>query len=101
MSLRTPYTLAAAAVVTGVAGLALATPAAATVEPAPPPASEDITRHHQHGGSLMQTPSGTSVTSEDGPWAEIGVAVIGGLALAGVGIAAGSAVRRHGVAHPA
>jgi hypothetical protein len=104
MMLRTTRTFAAAAVVTGVAGLALATPAAAMVDPAPPPAAEDTLRHTQHGGSggLTQTPTvPTSVTEEDSPWAEIGVAALGGVALAGVGIAASVAVRRRSVAHTA
>lgn len=99
---RKPFTLAAAAVVSGVAGLALATPAAAMVDPAPPPASEDILRHTQHGGSLTQMPTvPTPVTEEDSPWAEIGVAAVGGLAIAGVAIGASVAVRRRSVAHPA
>jgi hypothetical protein len=101
MSPRTPYTFAAAAVVSGVAGLALATPAAAMVDPAPPPASEVI-QHTQHGGSLTETPTvPTSVTEDDSPWAEIGVAAVGGLAIAGVAIGASVAVRRRSVAHPA
>ena len=102
MTPRTPYGFAAAAVVTGVVGLALTSPAAATVDPAPPPAAEDVFRHTQHGGSLMQTPTPpTSVTDEDSPWAEIGVAALGGVALAGVGIAASVVVRRRSVAHTA
>jgi hypothetical protein len=102
MSPRTPYTFAAAAVVSGVAGLALATPAAAMVDPAPPPASEVTLQHTQHGGSLTEMPTvPTPVTEDDSPWAEIGVAAIGGLAIAGVAIGASVAVRRRSVAHPA
>lgn len=102
MSPRTPYTFAAAAIVSGVAGLALAAPAAAMVDPAPPPASEVTLQHTQHGGSLNQTPTvPTSVTEDDSPWAEIGVAALGGLAIAGVAIGASVAVRRRSVAHPA
>jgi hypothetical protein len=104
MSPRTPRTFAAAAVLTGVAGLALATPAAAMVDPAPPPASEATFRHTQHGGSagLTRMPTvPTPVTEEDSPWAEIGIAAVGGLAIAGVAIGAGVAVRRRSVAETA
>lgn len=102
MTSRTASRLAAAAVVSGVAGLALATPAAAMVDPAPPPVSEVGYQHTQHGGTVTQTPTGsTTVTDDDSPWAEIAVAALGGVALAGVGIAASVAVRRRSVAHTA
>jgi hypothetical protein len=102
MTHRTPFTIAAAAVVTGVAGIALATPAAAMVDPAPPPASEVTLQHTQHGGSLTETPTvPATATEDDSPWAEIGVAAIGGLAIAGVAIGASVAVRRRSVAHTA
>ena len=102
MNHRAPRSFAAAAVVSGVAGLALATPAAAMVDPAPPPASEVTLQHTQHGGSLTQTPTvPVSVTEEDSPWAEIGVAALGGLAIAGVAIGASVAVRRRSVPHTA
>ena len=102
MTRRTPRTFAAAALITGVAGLAFATPAAAMVDPAPPPASEVTLQHTQHGGSVTQTPTvPTSVTEDDTPWAEIGVAALGGLAIAGVAIGASVAVRHRSVAHTA
>lgn len=102
MTTRTASRLAAAAVVSGVAGLALATPAAAMVDPAPPPVSEAGYQHTQHGGTVPQTPIGsTTVTDDDSPWAEIAVAALGGVALAGVGIAASVAVRRRSVTHTA
>ena len=91
MTTRSLTRLAAASIVTGVAGIALATPAAAMVDPAPPP--------NGNGSSLSESP--TSTATDDSPWAEIGVAAIAGVALAGVGIAAGSAVRRRSVAHTA
>lgn len=90
MNRRTPYRIATTAVVTGVAGLALAAPAAAMVDPAPPPNAD--------GSSLS---GGTSTTTDDSPWAEISVAVLGGLALAGAGIAGSAAVRRRNLAHTA
>lgn len=89
MTTRSLTRLAAASVVTGVAGIALATPASAMVDPAP------------NGAGSSSTPSTTSSATDDSPWAEIGVAVVGGVALAGVGIAAGSAVRRRSLAHTA
>jgi hypothetical protein len=101
MTSRTPYTFAAAAVVTGVAGLALATPVTAVADPPAQPASDVGYRHTQHGGSVTQTPTGSTSVSDDTPWAEIAVGALGGVALAGVGIAAGVAVRRRSVAHPA
>jgi hypothetical protein len=107
MTSRNPYPFAAGAVVAGVAGLALAIPAAAMADPpAPPPtpvSNLDFV-HTQHGGSVTQTPTGsTSVTDEDSPWAEIALGALGGVALAGVGIAASVAVRRRSMAqaHPA
>lgn len=90
MNPRSLYRLAGAAVVTTVAGIALATPAAAMVDPAPPPNPDGV---GLSGGG------GTS--SDDGPWLEIGIAAVGGLALAGAGIAASSAARRRSLAHTA
>jgi hypothetical protein len=90
MTLSPARRLATAAVLTGVAGIALATPAAAMVDPAPQPnpAGERI-------------PEGSSAITDDSPWAEIGVAVVGGIALAGVAVAGSAAVRRRNVAHTA
>lgn len=90
MNLRNLYRLAGAAVVTTVAGVALATPAAAMVDPAPAP--------NPDGVGLS---GGNATSSDDGPWLEIGIAAVGGLALAGAGIAASSAARRRSLAHTA
>jgi hypothetical protein len=87
MTARSLYRLTTTAVVTGVAGLALATPAAAMVDPAPPP---------NPNGTSVSGDSGTA--TDDTPWLEISAAVLGGLAIAGVGIAASAAVRRRSVA---
>ena len=89
MNPRSLYRLAGTAVVTTVAGIALATPPAAMVDPAPPP--------NPDGVGL----SGGGTSSDDGPWLEIGIAAVGGLALAGAGIAASSAARRRSLAHTA
>jgi hypothetical protein len=90
MTPRNLYRLTTTAVVTGVAGLALATPAAAMVDPAPEP--------NANGSSLS---GGDGTATDDTPWAEISAAVLGGLALAGAGIAASVAVRRRSVADTA
>jgi hypothetical protein len=90
MTPRTLHRFATTAVVTGVAGLALAAPASAMVDPAPAPNAD---------GTSLPASGGTA--TDDSPWAEISVAVLGGLALAGVGIAGTAAVRRRSVAHTA
>jgi hypothetical protein len=91
MTTRSLTRLAAASIVTGVAGIALATPAVAMVDPAPQPVG--------NGSSLPQSPATSA--EDDSPWAEIGVAAVAGVALAGVGIAGTAAVRRRSVAHTA
>jgi hypothetical protein len=90
MTPRTLYRISTTAVVTGVAGLALATPATAMVDPAPEP---------NGNGSSLSEDAGTA--TDDSPWAEISIAVLGGLALAGAGIAGTAAIRRRSVAHTA
>jgi hypothetical protein len=90
MTTRSLTRLAAASVVTGVAGIAFATPAVAMVDPAPAP--------NPDGTSLS---GGGGTATDDSPWAEIGVAALAGVALAGVGIAGTAAVRRRSVAHTA
>ena len=90
MTSRALYRVATTAVVTGVAGLALATPAAAMVDPAPNP--------NTNGTSLS---GGGGTATDDSQWAEIAAGVVAGVALAGVGIAAGAAVRRRSVADTA
>lgn len=91
MTSRTVYRAATAAVVTGVAGVALATPAAAMVDPAPPPNANGST----------STGGVTTTSTDDSPWAEIGAGIIAGVALAGVGVAASAGLRRRGMTHPA
>jgi hypothetical protein len=90
MALRNITRLASAAVAAGVASLALAAPAGALVEPGGPGGTS--------GGNpgIDTAPAGTS-------WELLPIAVgaAGGLALAGVGFAAATGVRRHNVAHPA
>jgi hypothetical protein len=93
MAFRTVSRLASAAVVGGVASLALAAPAGALVEPGGPGGTS--------GGSTGITtpaPAGTS-------WELLPIAVgaAGGLALAGIGFAAATGVRRRNehMAHPA
>jgi hypothetical protein len=91
MTFRTVTRLASAAVVGSVASLALATPAGALVEPGGP------------GG----TSSGSTgiPTSADTSWELLPIAIgaAGGLALAGIGFAAATGVRRRNdqMAHPA
>jgi hypothetical protein len=60
------------------------------VDPAPPPNA---------GGTSL--PTGTTTSTDDSPWAEIGAGIIAGVALAGVGIAASAGLRRRSVTHPA
>jgi hypothetical protein len=91
MTPRALYRAATTAVVTGVAGVALATPAAAMVDPAPPPNPDGTS---MNGGA-------TTTSTDDSPWAEIGAGLVAGVVLAGVGIAASVGMRRRSVTHPA
>jgi hypothetical protein len=83
MSIRTIQRFAATAVVTGCASLALAAPASAMVDPAPPP---------NPGGRSLSDGSVVVVT-DDSPWLEIGIGALAGLAIAGAGVAVASAAR--------
>ncbi len=65
---------------TGIAGLAFAMPAQAREIP-------------DGGGAINPTSPGPSVVDEGTPWAEIGLGALGGLALAGAGVAAAQATR--------
>ena len=75
------HRLATTALVTGFASLALAAPASALEAPDP-----EI-------GNAVSSGSSTTTTSEDGNWMEIGLGALGGLAIAGAGIAAVAGVR--------
>jgi hypothetical protein len=84
--------VAATAVVSGLASLAFAGPAQALL--AHDPEVGSIVRADNNTG--LATPSQTPApvaTEEDTPWMELGIGALGGLALAGVGIAAASRVR--------
>jgi hypothetical protein len=92
MALRTVSRLASAAVVGGVASLALAAPAGALVEPGGPGGTS--------GGSTGITTPAPGTSWELLP---IAVGAAGGLALAGIGFAAATGMRRRDehMAHPA
>jgi hypothetical protein len=75
------HRLATTALVTGFASLALAAPASALEAPDP-----EI-------GNAVSGSSTASTTSEDGNWMEISLGALGGLAIAGAGIAAVAGVR--------
>jgi len=93
MARRSITRIAAGAVVTGIATLALATPANAIIPPQPP-------------GQLEFTGQGspTTATTDAGwTWQEIVGGTAGGVALAGMGVAAAVGLRRRNehLAHPA
>lgn len=73
--------LATTTLVTGIAGLALAAPASALEAPDP------------EVGNAVSGGSTATTTSEDGNWMEISLGALGGLAIAGAGIAAVAGVR--------
>lgn len=75
------HRLATTALVTGFASLALAAPASALEAPDP-----------EVGNAVSGTSTATT-TSEDGSWLEISLGALGGLAIAGAGIAAVAGVR--------
>ena len=76
------HRLATTAMVTGFASLALAAPASALEAPDP-----------EVGNAVSSGSSTATTTSEDGNWMEIGLGALGGLAIAGAGIAAVAGVR--------
>lgn len=90
MNTRHVTRAAGALLASGVATLALATPASAMVDPAPPPNPD---------GRNLPAGSGLERLADETPWTEIGLGVAGGLALAGLGIAAGTRARRRSLAH--
>lgn len=91
---RTTITrLAAGAVVTGIATLALAAPAS-TAFPKDPDAMS--------GTAPGSTPPPV-VSDSEWEWYEVATGALGGIALAGIGVGAAAGLRRHNhqVAHPA
>ena len=89
MARRSITRLAAGAVVTGIATLAIAAPASA-VSPKDPV-----------GGTVFNVPA--TPTDPGWAWYEIAGGAMGGIALAGAGVAAAAGLRRHSqhLAHPA
>lgn len=98
MAVRTITRLASAAVVTGIATLAFATPANAINPHQPDPNSRGST-----AGSWNYPPAPTSA-DESSTWDLLPIATgaLGGIALAGATVAAAVGLRRHHqAAHPA
>lgn len=81
MNCSSLHRLATTALVTGFASLALAAPASALEAPDP-----EI-------GNAVSGNSTATTSSEDGNWMEISLGALGGLAIAGAGIAAVAGVR--------
>ena len=75
------HRLTTTALVTGFASLALAAPASALEAPDP------------ETGNAVSSGTSTSTTSDDGNWMEISLGALGGLVIAGAGIAAVAGVR--------
>lgn len=88
MTRNTITRFATTAVVTGFASLALAGPAAAVEAPNPE-------------GDVVSWPEPAAGPTTDDPWFEIAVGALGGLALAGAGMAAAAGVRHRQAVHPA
>lgn len=80
MTRKTITRIASAGLVTGFASLALAVPAEAQEIP-------------DGGGAVSPTAVPTDTVDEGTPWAEIAIGALGGLALAGAGVAAVQSVR--------
>ena len=74
--------LAAGVLVTGVAGVAFAAPAGA------------VNAINPDTGNAVQEQAPVADSGDDGNWAEIGLGALGGLVLAGAGVAAATGVRR-------
>lgn len=84
--------VAATALVSGLASLALAGPAQALL--AHDPEVGGIVRADNNTGLTTPPKTPAPVASEDEtPWMELGIGALGGLALAGAGMAAASRVR--------
>lgn len=80
MTRKTITRITSVGLVTGFASLAFAMPAEARVIP-------------DGGGPVHPTAVPTSTVDEGTPWMEIGIGALGGLALAGAGVAAAQSVR--------
>jgi hypothetical protein len=84
---RSAFTrMAGTTIALGIAALAFAVPASARTAPDP-----------DTGGLVIPAPTSQGVdSSSDGNWRELGLGAVGGLAIAGAGIAAASGLRhRH------
>ena len=91
MATRPITRLAAAAVVTGITTLALASPASAQFPKEP-----------ELGSRVEPTGSGTVTSTDSGfDYGALAGGALGGIALAGAGVAAAAGLRRHHLAHPA
>jgi hypothetical protein len=75
-------TLAGSAVVTGVAGIALAAPAGALEAPDP-----------GTGNTVVDQRAPAAASTDDSQWLEIGLGALGGLAIAGAGVVAANGLR--------
>jgi hypothetical protein len=82
---RTTFTrIAGTTLATGFAALTFAAPASALEAPDP------------DTGGLVPIPSAPTTTSSDSNWLELGIGAVGGLAIAGAGVAAAAGIRhRH------
>lgn len=80
MTRKTITRIASVGLVTGFAGLAFAVPAEARDIP-------------DGGGAVSPTYVPGPTVDESTPWMEIGIGALGGLALAGAGVAAAQSVR--------
>ena len=75
--------LAGSALITGVAGIAFAAPAGALEAPDP-----------GNGGLVFdQRAPATTSSTDDNQWMEIGLGALGGLAIAGAGVAAANGLK--------
>jgi hypothetical protein len=83
--------VATSALVTGLASLALAGPADAMMTHDPDLGS--IVRADNNTGLSTPSEVPAPATDEDTPWIQLGIGALGGLALAGAGMAAASRVR--------
>lgn len=82
---------AGAALVAGLASLALAGPADAMMTHDPEPGAS--VRADNNTGVATSPSSPAPAAEEDTPWMELGIGALGGLALAGAGMAAAGRVR--------
>ncbi|MGN6575568.1 MAG: hypothetical protein ACTHKG_07770 [Nocardioides sp.] len=76
--------LTGSAIAAGVAGVALSAPATA-MEAKDPQAGLDL-----------RSPATSTTSGDDSQWLEIGLGALGGLAIAGAGVAAATGLKRRG-----